>query len=196
MTRSTFVGLLLLLSVTGCETTKLDERAPEGDDGEITITADEMEPMVTFLMETRRLLVADFVRIEASRQYFEQKMGFTRDLRFVTRDVQTLEDGTKVMSLKNTNVEQHTNLDPDLLPRVYFGNGLEIRAFNEIRVYFKRSRSRERPLYIVIQGKNVAGDATMYVSGRRQHEEPTLTIRSELVWSEDKERFLHRSAIG
>ena len=186
------VYLLLLPLAFACKTTP--ERPEDAKDGEVSISARELEP-VTLFLGTRRVLAAEGVLIRATPQYYEERMGFTRDLRYVARKKWTLKDGTRVIELRNINT-QKSNIDPDLLPRVYFGTGLEIRAFRVMRVYLTRSSGRERPLSIEVIGKNTNGDAKLWVSGRLQHEQPQITIRSELIWSEDKERYLHRSSVG
>jgi len=186
--------LLLLLA---CETTP--KRPAPTEPGEaVTISADELEPVRRFALETRRVLAAEFVRIEASQQFFEQQMGYTRDPRYVARSpVRILRDGTRVIVLKRIEGAQVTNIDPDLLPRVYFGgSGLEIRAFREIRIYLSRAKSKERPLFLRVEAKSVRGPSRLWVGGRLQEEKPDIRIRSVLIWSPDKERYVHRSSIG
>ena len=113
--------LLLLLALTACKTTP-DRPEPTDPDEAVTINPDELEPMRRFVLETRRVLAAEFVRIEASQQFFEQQMGFTRVLRYCKRSpVTVLEDGTRVIEIVRLKDGQETNIDPDLLPRVYFG---------------------------------------------------------------------------
>jgi len=187
--------LLFAAALCGCESTP---KAPDpGPDGEITISNDELTPMRRFVMETRRVVAAQFIRIEATKQFFEQSMGFTRDPVYVRREGPTLqEDGTKVIILRN-DLEQTENVDPDLLPRVYFGpSGLELRAFKEIRIYLVEPKNRERPIYLTVQAKNAVGDVRMWVTGRLQHEKPSLTITSQLIWSPDRKEYVHRSSIG
>ena len=188
-------ALLLALVLAGCSAGHgIHKPIKEGE--EVTISADELEPIGTFFLETRRVLAAEFIRIEMTPQFFEEKMGFTRDMRYVERRNHTLKDGTRVIELINANTGQVTNIDPDLLPRIYFGTGFEARAYNRMVIFLRSPKSRERPLFIEVKGKNSSGDAQLWVSGRLQHERPTLTIRSELLWSEDKERYKHRSSIG
>ena len=190
--------ILLPLLLLGCTTTinhRLDKDDPEG---EVTITPDELEPMANFILGTRRVLAAEFVRIELSRQFFEEQMGFTRDPEYVSRSpVRILKDGSRLIVLKNLNTEQETNLDPSKLPRVYFGSdGLEIRAYREIRIYLRNPKKKERPLFLNVAAKNSVGDVKMWVSGRLQHEKPVLTLNSALIWSEEKEEYVHRSSVG
>jgi hypothetical protein len=189
------LSLLLLPLALACETT--DDRVNKDDpDAEITIKPDEIEPMANFVLETRRLLVADAVKIECSSQFFEQQMGYTRDPNLVLRTpVEVLPDGSRVVVLKSVH-GQETNIDPDTLPRVYFGNsGLEIRAYKEIRIYLKKPKDRNRPLFITIDARSDPGEATLWVSGRRQQEKPRIVISSVLLWSEEKERYVHKSAV-
>ena len=187
---------LLLLSLTlACETTE-DRVNKDDPDSEVTIKPDEIEPMANFVLETRRLLVADGVKIECSSQFFEQQMGYTRDPNLVLRTpVEVLPDGSRVVVLKSVH-GQETNIDPDTLPRVYFGtSGLEIRAYKEIRIYLKKPRDRDRPLFISIDGRSDPGEAKLWVSGRLQQEKPRIVIKSELLWSEERERYVHKSAV-
>jgi len=189
--------LVPLLVAAACESTpEVDVEIPEDD--QVTISPDELRPVRNFVMETRRVLAAEFVRIEASKQFYERHIGFTRDPRYVERPpVKILEDGTRVIILRNVNREQRTNIDPDLLPRVYFGsNGLEIRAYAEIRILLRPTADRKRPVYLTVVAKNRSGDARMWVSGRLQHEKPTLAIRSALLWSSEKDTYVHRTSIG
>jgi hypothetical protein len=190
-------AILLPLLLLACET--VDQRVNQDDpEGEVTIKPDELEPMVNFILETRRVVAAEFVRLELSRQFFEEQMGYTRDPEYVSRSpVRIQKDGSRLIILKNLNTTQRTNLDPDKLPRVYFGtNGLEIRAFREIRIYLRDTRKKERPLFLNLTAKNSVGDAKMWVSGRLQHEKPVLTLSSALIWSEKKSEYVHRQSIG
>jgi hypothetical protein len=189
------LALLALAALLACQTTP---KAPEPDEkGEITISDDELQPMKSFVLETRRVVAAQYVRIDATKQFFEPVLGFTRDPRYVHRTpVEIQPDGTKVIILRNDN-EQTTNIDPDLLPRVYFGtSGLEVRAYREMRVFLVEPKDRERPVFLTVQAKNEAGDVRMWVNGRLQHEKPTLVLTSQLIWSPDKKKYLHRSSIG
>jgi hypothetical protein len=190
-----FVRLLFLAPLLACETTP---KAPDpGPDGEVTISDDELRPVRSFVLETRRVLAAHYVKIEATKQFFEPLMGYTRDPRYVHRQpVEIQADGTKVIILRNDNA-QTSNIDPDLLPRVYFGaGGLQVRAYKEIRIYLREPRDRERPIFLSVEAKNEVGDARMWVSGRLQHAKPTLVLHSQLIWSPEKEEYIHRSSIG
>jgi len=191
-----WVVLAAALAVTGCKTTREKEiEKPIGEGEAVVIPPDELEPMASFLFETKRVLAAEFVKIDASTQFFEEKMGFTRDLRFVERTQQVLPDGTRVIMLKNINTDQKTNRDPDLLPRVYFDQGLEIRAYHTIGIYLHRPTSRRRPLWLEVVAKSVEGNSQMWVSGRLQHEQPTIRLSSELLWNEERERYDHRGGV-
>lgn len=191
------VYLLLPLAVVACQTTetRLD---PDDPEAEVTIKPDEMEPLRSFLLDTRRIVAAEFIKIECSQQFFERQMGFTRDPAFVRRTpTQILEDGTKIIRLDNVNKEQTTNIDPDLLPRVYFGlKGLEVRAYRTLVIFIRPTRDRERPLFLTIDAKGSTADVRMWVSGRLQHEKPRLSINSALLWKEDTQEYVHRSSIG
>lgn len=190
-------AFLLPLLLVACDT--VDQRVNKDDpDAEITIKPDELEPMVNFILQTRRIVAAEFVRLELSRQFFEEQMGYTRDPEHVYRSpVKIQDDGSRVIVLKNINTTQRTNLDPDRLPRVYFGsNGLEIRAFREIRIFLRNPRKKERPLFLNLTAKNSEGNAKMWVSGRLQHEKPVITLSSALIWSEERQSYVHKQSIG
>lgn len=186
---------LLLSLVLACETTE-DRVNKDDPSGEITIKPDEMEPMANFVLETQRLLFADAVRIECSSQFFEQQMGYTRDPDLVLRTpVQVLPDGSRVVVLKSIH-GQETNVDPDRLPRVYFGSsGLEIRAYREIHICLKKPKDRDRPLFLTVDARSNPGEAMLWVSGRLQQEKPRIVIESALLWSKEKERYVHKSAV-
>ena len=187
--------ILTLLVAVACETTPdADDPLKEGE--EVTISADELEPVSRFFLETNRLLVAEFIRIEMTPQFFEEKMGFTRDPRYVDRKQWRDADGNRIIELRNANRAQKSNIDPNLLPRVYFGSGLELRAYDTIRIVMKSPKTRKRPLYMSIKGKNAIGDAKLWVSNRLQQERPTLSIEMALLWSDDKERYVPKSHIG
>jgi len=187
--------LLLLPFLLACETTQ-DRVNPDDPEGEITIKPDELEPFANFILETRRLLVADFVKIEMSTQFLEQQMGYTRDPQLVARSaVQVQEDGTRVVVLKALH-GQTSNIDPDTLPRVYFGSGgLEVRAYREIRIYMRPPKDRERPLFLNVMARSDPGESKLWVSGRLQTEKPSIMVQSALLWSEDKEAYVHRSGV-
>jgi hypothetical protein len=190
-----FLLSLLFLWATACETTPdPDDPLEEGE--EVTIPADDLEPMTRFVLSNRRLMVAEYVRIEVTPQFFEQRMGFTRDPRYVERTSWRDDEGRRIVQIKNANSVQKTNIDPDMLPRVYFGNGLELRAYKVIRIIFVNPKNRQRPLYIHVEGKNATGDAKVWVSGRLQHKGPTVKIQSELLWSEKRERYVMKSHVG
>jgi hypothetical protein len=194
------IPLLLLLACTSTPEKPEGEKpeTPSGTAGpkpdEITIPPDDLEPMNEFIFNTRRIVAAEFIRVETTAQYFEEKIAFTRDFRFVKRESSVLADGTRVVRLINENTDQLTNIDPELLPRVFFGQGLELRAFREIRLHLKPSRSRERPLYVEVQCRSSADNVRLWVNGRLEKEQPKLIIFSELLWSEDRERYIHRAA--
>ena len=191
--RRTWLPILLLLSA--CKTTPEAEDEPGSvEAAEVTIPADDLEPMNRFLLETRRLLFADFVRVEVTPQYFEERMGFTRDVRFVSRK-QWTEGSTRVIELRNES-PQETNIDPDLLPRIKFGDGLEVRAHRVLRIYLRPPESKERPLCLRIEARCEPGDAKLWTGGRLEHEQPKITIRSELIWSEPRQRYSHRASVG
>lgn len=188
--------LLVLPLVTACETTP-ERPEPENPDDLVTITPDELEPMRDFVINTRRVIAAEGVRIETTVQFFESQMGYTRDLRYVERTTERLPDGTRVIQLKNTNTKQKSNIDPDLLPRVYFGTqGLEVRAYNVIRIYLRAPRDKKRPLFLDLRAVSRGGDTMMWVNGRLQHEKPKLHLRSELILSEERQEYVHKQSIG
>lgn len=189
------LSLLLLPLALSCET--VDDRVDKDDpNAEITIKPDEIEPMANFVLETNRLLVADFVKVQCSAQFFEQQMGYTRDPDLVLRTpVEVLPDGSRVVTLKSIH-GQETNVNPDTLPRLKFGSsGLEVRAYREMRIYLKQPRDRDKPLFLTVQAKSDATDAKLWVSGRLQMEKPSILIESALLWSKEKERYIHKSAV-
>ncbi|MFI5404086.1 MAG: hypothetical protein ACHQ1G_14190 [Planctomycetota bacterium] len=189
------LALFFVCLTLACETTqdRVNKDDPEAD---ITIKPDEIEPMANFVLETQRLLVADFVKIQCSSQFFEQQMGYTRDPELVLRTpVEILPDGSRVVTLKSIH-GQETNINPDTLPRVYFGsNGLQIRAYREIRIYMKQPKDREKPLFLRVDARSEVGEVKLWVSGRLQQEKPRILIESALFWSEEKERYIHKSAV-
>lgn len=197
--------LLLLLAGLACESTqKRDEPASKAGKpskeaaaaDEVIIPGDDLEPIHTFLMETRRILAAEFIRVEMTAQFFEERMNLTRDVRYVERTNTTDKEGTRVIRLRNINTEQVTNVDPDLLPRATFGNGLELRAFREIRIYIRPARDREHPICLDIIGRSDTGSAKLWIAGRLDLEQPSIRIRSELLWSEDKEHYVAAQTIS
>ncbi len=194
MSTRSLLPLLVLLAVA-CESAPRKEPDPAKGEA-ITISNDDLEPLNTFMLETRRLVVGDFVRIRLSRQYFQERMGLTRDFRYVEKKSWTEEDGTIVVSLKSIATDQATNIDPDLLPRIYFGSGLEIRAYREIRIIFVNRVTREVPIFIDMEARAADGNARMWVGGRLEYEQPRIVIRTQLTWDEKFERYRHTPGIG
>lgn len=190
------VALLLLAStcVCACKSTPKDEDAEKVD--QVTIAADDLEPLNNFILETRRVIAADFVKIECSIQYFQDKIGFTRDFRFVERTQVAEKDGSMTIVMKNVNSEQDTNIDPALLPRVYFSNGLEVRAYREIRIVFRRKVTKTRPVFLEIDARGGAGLAKMWVSGRLEYEQQRIVVNSQLLYDEKFERYRHGASVG
>ncbi|MHC4939204.1 MAG: hypothetical protein ACYTHK_09575 [Planctomycetota bacterium] len=190
----TIPALTMALLLGGCETT------PEGEDGlvdgnSVHIPAKDLEPAAEFIHRTKRMLVAEFIMVEMSAQLYESQLGLSRDLEYVVRTNATLKDGTVVVSLKRKDSGQDTNLDPDRLPRLYFGTGLEARAFNEMRIYIKRRVDEKRPIFLKITGVSQNTDTKLWVSGRLEKQKPKLTVESSLIWSETFEHYKHRSAV-
>lgn len=188
------LGLLAALFSAGCEST------PEREDGlvdgqTIHIPASDMEPAAEFINRTKRVIIAEFIRVDMSAQLYESQLGMSRDIESIKRTDATLEDGTIVVSLKRIDDGQRTNLDPDRLPRLYFGTGLEARAYNEMRIYIRRRVDKERPIFLKITGVSKSDDSRLWVGGRMQKEKPRLVIESSMIWSEKFERYKHRSAI-
>ncbi len=194
--------VLLPLLLLGCASTNaLDARQPSAPGEEVHITADELEPMAMFVLETKRLLVAEFIRVEVSQQFFEGQMGLTRDLRAVSRKevrydrpVGTFPAGTRRIELTNIG-EQSANINPDYLPRAYFGSGLEVRAYRKLVIYLVPVRDKERPLFIDVKGKMSSGDARLWTGGRLTNEKPEIQIHAELVWHTEKEEYKHVAAV-
>ena len=198
------LGIVLLpLFLLGCASTKaLDAREPSAPGEEVHITADELEPMAMFVLETKRLLVAEFVRVEVSEQFFKERMGLTRDMQSIMRKtvrydrpMGRLPAGTTRIEMTNVS-DQKSNLNPDYLPRVYFGSGLEVRAFRKLVIYLVPVRDRKRPLFIDVVGRMSNGDAQLWTSGRLTDERPEIHIGAALIWSEDKEEYKHTASIG
>jgi len=186
--------IALLFALAACETT------PEGDDGlvdgeAVVIPASDLEPAGDFIHQTKRVVVAEYIRVEMSAKLYESQIGLARDLETVERTDATLEDGTIVVSLRRKNMDQKTNLDPDRLPRLYFGTGLEARAFKELRVYIRRRVEKERPIFLKITGYTANGDTKLWVSGRLEQKKPKITIESAMIYSETFDRYKHRSAV-
>jgi len=189
---------LAVLALPACKTTPEKQAAAPGKEPgpDIEISADELEPMESFLSQTRRVVVAQLVRVEMTPQFFESRMGFTRDLRYVRRTQTDLPDGSRMIEFTNINAGQETNHDGDLLPRLYFGAGLEVRAIHTLRLYLRSPKDRLRPLFLEIVAKNSSGNAKLWVAGRLETEQPTIRVRSELLWSEEKERYVHKAFLG
>jgi len=188
-----FFFLVAALACGSCKTT--DPTARAGDDEEaIHVPDGDLDPMRRFVLDTRRLLVADMIRVEMTTQYFEAKMGLTRTYLYVDKKVRKSKDGARVIILRNIN-PQTSNVDPDLLPRLTFGQGLECRAYNELRIYLRRAADKDNPLYIRIKAFTPDGDSKMWVTGRLEYEQPEINLRSELVWNEDRERYVHSAGL-
>lgn len=196
--------VLFPLLFLGCaSTTALDAREPSAPGEEVHITADELEPMAMFVLETKRVLVAEFVRLEVSEQFFKERMGLTRDQQSVMkksvrfdRPVGKFPAGTTRIELTNVS-DQRSNLNPEYLPRAYFGaGGLEVRAYRKLVIYLVPVRDRERPLFIDVVGRMSNGDAKLWTSGRLTDERPEIHIGATLIWSEDKEEYKHTASIG
>lgn len=194
MRRMKILGLGLLLGIGGCEST------PKSEDGlvdgeTITIPPSDLEPATEFIHRTKRVLVAEFIRVDMSAQLYESQVGLSRDLEAVERTNSTLEDGTVVVCLRRKPNGQQTNFDPDRLPRIYFGTGLEARAYNEVRIYIKRRVRKENPIFLRVAGISTDTDTKLWVSGRLENQKPKITIESSMIWSETFDRYKHRSAI-
>ena len=188
-----FFFLVAALACGSCKTTDPTARAGDDEDA-IHVPDDDLDPMRRFVLDTRRLIVADMIRVEMSTQYFEAKMGLTRTYNYVAKKERKSKDGARVIILKNIS-GQTSNIDPDLLPRLRFGQGLECRAYNELRIYLRRSFDRDNPLYIRIKAFTPDGDSKMWVTGRLEYEQPKINLRSELLWDEDRERYVHTAGI-
>jgi hypothetical protein len=196
--------VLLPLLVLGCASTKaLDSRQPSASGEEVHITPDELEPIGRFVLETKRVLVAEFVRVEISRQFFYERMAITRDQRSVTRkesrfdrQVGRYPAGTTRIELTNTSTQQE-NLNPDFLPKITFGSGgLQIRAYRKLVIYVVPAMQKQRPLYIDVLAKMSTGYARLWTGGRLTDEKPEIRVIAELLWSEDKEEYKHVASVG
>ena len=79
--------LLLLVALPGCKTTEPateKDAEPQLDPKDfVQVSADDMLPLRRFVLETKRLIVAEMIRVDMSEQFFQEKMGVTRDVRFV-----------------------------------------------------------------------------------------------------------------
>jgi hypothetical protein len=194
MNRITIPCLGLALLLGGCEST------PETEDGlvdgnAVHIPAKDLEPAAEFIHRTKRMLVAEFIRVDMSAQLYESQVGMSRDIEFVERTDSTLKDGTVVVTLKRKKTDQKTNFDPDRLPRLYFGTGFEARAYNEMRIYIKRRVEKDRPIFLRVSGVSQGTDTKLWVSGRLEKQKPKITVESSLIYSETFEHYKHRSAI-
>ncbi len=196
--RTAMVPLIALaMAAAGCKTTESKTRVAKSGSDNVTIKGSELEPIRTFLMDTRRVLVADYVRVRCTPQFFKQQMGMVRDQEFVTREVKIRKDGQRTITLTSRFIGQKTNFDKNRLPRVYFGqSGLELIATRSIRIYFVASKDTDRPLFIDVLGKSDGTDAQLWTSGRLQIQKPSIHMRSELIWSEDFATYKHKSSVG
>ena len=188
-----FFFVVAALACGSCKTTDPTARAGDDEDA-IHVPDDDLTPMRRFVLDTRRLIVADLILINMSSQYFEAKMGLTRTYNYVDKKERKSKDGARVIILKNIS-DQATNIDPDLLPRVTFGQGLECRAYNELRIYLRRSVDKDNPLYIRIKAYTPDGDSKMWVTGRLEYEQPEINLRSELVWNDVRDRYVHSASL-
>ena len=191
----TRIALFAALFLTACESTPEKDEDGKVDGSMVHISPGDLEPAGEFIHRTKRMLVAEFVRVELSAQFYEGHLGVARDIEYVKRTNETLEDGTIVVKLKRIDTGQKTNFDPDRLPRIYFGKGLEARAYNELHVYLRRRVDEKRPVHLKMVGVTSNGDSTLWVAGRNQMEKPKIIIESSLLWHETFERYKHRSAI-
>jgi hypothetical protein len=194
MNRFKIACLIFPLLLGACESTpKSEDGLVEGD--AIHIPAKDLEPAAEFVMRTKRMLVAEFVRVDMSAQLYESQLGLSRDIEYVERTNSTLADGTVVVSLKRKPTDQKTNFDPDRLPRLYFGTGFEARAYNEMRIYIKRRVEKDRPIYLRVSGVSQDSDSKLWIAGRLEKQKPKITVESSLIYSETFERYKHRSAV-
>lgn len=182
---------LFLFTVIGCETTPDGEPIP---DDQIFLSESDLEPLNQFILGTRRLIVADYVRVDMSVHYFEAHLGLTRDFRYVERQRAESKDGARVIILKNKNTDQITNIDPALLPRVTFDEGLEVRAYNELRIYLRRTKTKDKPVFLTVTARS-AGDSKMWVYNRLEVERPRISLNASLNWNEAKEKYSLQSGI-
>jgi hypothetical protein len=124
-----------------------------------------------------------------------------RDPKFVARSpTQVHQDGTKEIILRNINKEHTFNIDPSQLPCVVFGgqNGLQVRAWVEIRIYLRPVRDRNNPLFFDLVGSATADGpiSQLWVHGRLQNEGRTIRLASSLIWDEERARYVHRASAG
>ena len=190
---------LFLFLLIGCETTPQptdndQEVKAEDSDEQIYISESDLEPLNRFILETPRLIAADYVRIDMTVHYFESHLGLTRDMRFVDRKGARSKDGARVIILKNKNTEQVTNIDPDLIPRATFGEGLELRAYNEMRIYLHPTKTKNKPVHLTVTARSGA-DSKLWVYKRLEIERPRITLNASLNWNEDREKYSLQSGI-
>ncbi|MEE8105640.1 MAG: hypothetical protein V3T86_08920 [Planctomycetota bacterium] len=187
---------LFLFLLIGCETTfeSTDSDVEIDPEEQIFISESDLEPLNSFILETRRLIVADYIRIDMSVHYFEERIGLTRDFRYVTRKKATSRDGARVIILKNTNSDQVTNIDPALLPRVTFDDGLEVRAYDELRIYLRATKTRQKPVFLTITATSTR-ESKMWVYNRLEAERPRISLSASLNWNESKEKYSLQSSI-
>ncbi|MHC4955695.1 MAG: hypothetical protein ACYTGZ_17730 [Planctomycetota bacterium] len=193
--RLTRFAILAALFMGACESTPEKDDEGKIDGSMVNISPSDLEPAGEFIHRTKRMLVAEFVRVELTAQFYEGHLGIARDIEYVKRSNETLPDGTIVVKLKRIETGQKTNFDPDRLPRIYFGKGLEARAYNELHVYMRRRVDEKRPVHLSMVGVTSDGDSKLWVAGREQMVKPKISIESSLIWSESFEHYKHRSAI-
>jgi len=186
----------LLIFLVACNTTQ-GPGDPDNPDALITVSAKELEPLESFIFKQPKMLAAPMIRVEMSTQYFEERVAILRDFRYVEKRESFLPDGTRTLVLTNINHAQKTNIDPNLLPQVSFGRGLQIRAFEQLVLFVRPSHDKKRPIYILVQAVGPNADVRMWSGGKLRFDgRRRLSLQAELVWDEDWGRYRFRSNVG
>ena len=187
----------LLIFLVACKTTPEVPGDPENPDAMITVSAKELEPIEEFVFKQNKVLAAPMIRVEMSTQYFEERVAVLRDFRYVSKQESVQPDGTRVLVLTNINEGQKTNIDPDLLPQISFGKGLQIRAYERLVLFVRPSRDKKRPIYLHVQAVGQNADVQMWSGGRLRFDgHRRLTLQAELIWDDGWERYRFRGNVG
>ena len=188
----------LLIFLVACKTTPDGPpQDPDNPDAMITVSAKELEPIEEFVFKQAKVLAAPMIRVEMSTQYFEERVAILRDFRYVEKRESMLPDGTRTLVLTNINEGQKTNIDPNLLPQISFGKGLQIRAYERLVLFVRPSHDRKRPIYLHVQAVGNNADVQMWSGGKLRFEgHRRLTLQAELVWDDDWERYRFRGNVG
>ncbi|MFQ5843708.1 MAG: hypothetical protein ACE5JG_01840, partial [Planctomycetota bacterium] len=163
----------------------------------VVVSQKDLDPLEEFVIRQRKILVGDLIRVDMSSQYFEERMAMVRDLRYVARSTTTTDDGARVFILRNLNRGQTTNRNRNLLPQIKFGGGLEVVAFQELRIYVRSAVDVRRPIFLRIQAFSPDNGVRLWSSGQlRFQDRKRLTLVGELQWDERSERYRFRATVN